>query len=153
MTNPAITIETVQQKLGSCLLRLQVCELLLKGLVVHTEITAPPERLQEALGAKMTSVHRQTMGQLVRMFRKVTLVQAGTTGMPSTRSDDSQALAQFKYQIELPSEQYDALHSALNELIDLRNELVHHFVQRYNMRSVKKPHCCKHLLRRVWPDH
>lgn len=137
MTNPAITIETVQQKLGSCLLRLQVCELLLKGLVVHTEITAPPERLQEALEAKMTSVHRKTMGQLVGIFTQGTLVQAGTIGMPSTRPDDSQALVQFKYQIELPSEQYDALHSALNELIDLRNELVHHLVQRYNMRSGK----------------
>lgn len=137
MTNPAITIATIQQNLGSCLLRLQACELLLKSLVAHTDITAAPEHLPEALAAKMASVHGQTMGQMVGMFTKGAVVKAGTISIPSTPLDDSRAAVRFKYQIELPSEQYDAPHSALKELIDLRNELVHHFLQRFNMRSVE----------------
>ena len=137
MTNPAITIEAVQQRFGSCLLRLLACELLLKSVVAHTDITATLEHPQEALAAKMASVHGQTMGQVVGMFTKGTLVQADTIGIPSTPLDDSRAASRIKYQIELPSEQYDALHSTLKELIDLRNELVHHFLQRFNMRSVE----------------
>lgn len=137
MTNSGITIETVLQRFGSCLLRLQACELLLKSLVAHTDITATLEDLPEALAAKMASVHGQTMGQVVGMFTKDTLVQAGAISIPSTPLDDSRAAVRFKYQIELPSEQYDALHSALKELIDLRNQLVHHFLQRFNMRSAE----------------
>jgi hypothetical protein len=52
MTNPAITIKTVQQKFGSCLLRLQECELLLKSLLAYTDITTLPEHLQEAIEGK-----------------------------------------------------------------------------------------------------
>jgi hypothetical protein len=137
MTNSAITVKTVPQKFGSCLLRLQECELLLKSLVVHTGVTAPPEHLQDALRAKASSVQRQTMGQVVGMLTESTLVQTGAISIPSTSPDDSRALVQLKYQIELPSEQYDALQSTLKELIDLRNELVHHFLQRFSLRSVE----------------
>lgn len=137
MTNSATTIETVQQKFGSCLLRLQECELLLKSLVAHTEITATLEHLPEALAAKMASVHGKTMGQVVGMFTKDTLAQVGAINVPSAPLDDSRAAVRFKYQIKLSSEQYEAQHSALKELIDLRNELVHHFLQRFNMRSVE----------------
>ena len=137
MNNSAITIETVQQSFGSCLLRLQACELLLKSLVAHTDITAPPERLQEALVTKKASVQGQTMGQVVGIFTRGTLVQAGDISILSTPTEDSQARVQFKYQIELPSEQYDALHSAFKELIDIRNELVHHFLQRFNIQKIE----------------
>jgi hypothetical protein len=137
MTSTAITIEAVQQKFGSCLLRLQECELLLKALVAHTEMNAPLEHLQEALGANTALVHGQTMGLVVGMFTQNTLVQAGAISMSSTPPDDSRAMVRFKCQIELPSEQYDALRSALKELTNLRNGLVHHFLQHYNMRSVE----------------
>ena len=56
---------------------------------------------------------------------------------PSKPPDDSRALVQFTYQIELPSEQYDALYSAFKELIDLRNELVHHFLERFNIQMIE----------------
>ena len=82
ISNSRFPIETLQQKFGSRLLRLQECELLLKALVAHTDITAPPEHLQEARVAKRASVQGQTMGQVVGMFTKGTLLQAGAISPP-----------------------------------------------------------------------
>lgn len=39
------------------------------------------------------------------------------------------------YQVKLTSEQYDALCCAFRELVSLRNELVHHFLERFDIRS------------------
>lgn len=133
MTDPTITIETVQQKFGSCLLRLQECELLLKWLVAHTDITVPLEQTPEA---KTASAHGQTMGKVAGMFTKGTLVQDGAIRVPLTSPDDSRARVRFTHQIQLSSEQYDALHLGLKQLIDLRNELAHHFLQRFNIQNL-----------------
>jgi hypothetical protein len=42
----------------------------------------------------------------------------------------------FRFQMELPEERYAETKAALKELVDLRNELVHHFLQRFDLWSV-----------------
>jgi hypothetical protein len=133
MTDSATTLDTVQRKLGRCLLRLQECELLLKSFVAHAEVTAPPAHLQVARNAKVASVQKKTMGTLTDDV----LTSARTTATFSMPSNDQQALVRFKYQIELNAEQYEALDSAFKELVSLRNELVHHFLERFDVRSAE----------------
>ncbi|API76115.1 hypothetical protein BL247_12815 [Ralstonia solanacearum] len=128
---------TVQRKLGRCLLRLQQYETLLKSLVAHRDIAGPPAQLQAIREAKVAWVQKQTLGTLVRMLTDsyLTLSQDGDAAAED-ESGDGGLWVRFRSQIELEPERYEAIRAALQELVDLRNELVHHFLQRFNIWEV-----------------
>ena len=138
---PAAQVElqhTVQRKLGRCLLRLQQYELLLKAMVADFEFEGPPDQLLARRDAKAAITHKQTLGTLVGMLTEGYL----TSGDISHVADDDEAQAakapwfRFRHCISLDAERYESTRAALKELVDLRNELVHHFLQRFNMSEV-----------------
>ena len=129
---------TVQRKLGRCMLQLQQYERLLKAMVAHSELRGPPERLQAIRDEKIACVHKKTLGTLMGMLTESTL----KLSEPSAESHETevdngeQSWFSFRYQRELSEEQYAETKAALKELVDLRNELVHHFLQRFDLWSV-----------------
>lgn len=125
---------TVQRKLGRCLLRLQQYETLLKSLVAHRDIAGPPAQLQAIRDAKVAWVQKQTLGTLVGMLTDSYLTQSqDADAVDEEESGDGGLWVRFRSQMELAPERYDAIRVALKELVDLRNELVHHFLQRFNI--------------------
>ncbi|RWA53787.1 hypothetical protein AU476_12810 [Cupriavidus sp. UYMSc13B] len=135
--NPDALLElqrTVQRKLGRCLLRLQQYEILLKSLVAHRDIAGPPARLQAIRDAQVASVQKQTLGTLVGMLTDNYLTPSQDDDAASEdESGDGGLWVRVRSQIELDPERYEAIRTALKELVDLRNELVHHFLQRFNI--------------------
>ena len=138
---PAALVElqhTVQRKLGRCLLRLQQYEQLLKAMVADSEVEGPPDELLARRDAKVADTHKKTLGTLVGMLTEGYL----TSGDISHVADDDEAQAakapwfRFRHCIRLDAERYESTRAALKELVDLRNELVHHFLQRFNMSEV-----------------
>jgi len=128
---------TVQRKLGRCLLRLQQYETLLKSLVAHRDIAGPPAQLQAIRDAKVTWVQKQTLGTLVGMLTDSYLTQSqDANAADEEESGDGGLWVRFRSQMELAPERYEAIKAALKELVDLRNELVHHFLQRFNIWEV-----------------
>ncbi len=128
---------TVQRKLGRCLLRLQQYETLLKSLVAHRDIAGPPAQLQAIRDAKVAWVQKQTLGTLVGMLTDGYLTQSqDADAVDEEESGDGGLWVRFRSQMELAPERYDAIRIALKELVDLRNELVHHFLQRFNIWEV-----------------
>lgn len=134
MTDAATALEIVQRKLGRCLLHLQECESLLKSLVIHADIAGPPDRLQDIKDAKAKSLQKETMGNLIGMLTKTVLTSAGIDTAPPSPPSDQQALIRITYQVKMTAEQYDVLCCAFRELVSLRNELVHHFLERFDIR-------------------
>ncbi|WP_275760548.1 OST-HTH/LOTUS domain-containing protein [Ralstonia pseudosolanacearum] len=127
----------MQRKLGRCLLRLQQYETLLKSLVAHRDIAGPPAQLQAIREAKMAWVQKQTLGTLVRVLTASYLTQSqGDDAADEDESGDGGVWVRFRSQIELGPERYEAIVEALQELVNLRNELVHHFLQRFNIWEV-----------------
>lgn len=125
---------TVQRKLGRCLLRLQQYETLLKSLVAHRDIAGPPTQLQAIRDAKVAGVRKQTLGTLVGMLTESYLTQSqAANARDEEESGDGGLWVRFRSQMELEPERYEAIKTALKELVDLRNELVHHFLQRFNI--------------------
>jgi len=125
---------TVQRKLGRCLLRLQQYEILLKSLVAHRDLAGPPARLQAIRDAQVASVQKQTLGTLVGMLTENYLTPSQDDDAASEdESGDGGLWVRFRSQIELDPERYEAIRAALKELVDLRNELVHHFLERFNI--------------------
>lgn len=129
---------TVQRKLGRCMLQLQQYERLLKVMVVDSELSGPPERLQAIRDEKVACAHKKTLGTLVGMLTDSTL----KLSEPSAESKEIEAdngeqnWVSFRYHREVSEEHYAETKAALRELVELRNELVHHFLQRFDLWSV-----------------
>ena len=124
----------VQRKLGRCLLRLQQYEILLKALVAHSDLAGSPTELQAVRDAQVASAQKKTLGTLVGMLteRHLTLADECESAEEPPQ-DDSALWFQFRFRVQLDASQHHATTVALKELVDLRNELVHHFLQRFNV--------------------
>ena len=123
----------VQRKLGRCLLRLQQYEILLKALVAHGEIAGPPAGLRAVQGAQVAFARKKTLGALVGMLTERHLTSAGVDDSAEEPQGDGGVWFRFRFQVGLDASQHQTTTAALKELVDLRNELVHHFLQRFNI--------------------
>lgn len=126
---------TVQRKLGRCMLQLQQYERLLKAMVAHSELSGPAEQLMELRDERVAGVHKKTLGTLVGMLTESYLKLPELPDEPEQAEPTDRIWFSFRYQMELPEERYDETKAALKELVDLRNELVHHFLQRFDLWS------------------
>lgn len=133
LPSPAPSLADVQRKLGGCLLRLQQYEILLKDVVAHGDVAAHPAQLQAVQDAQVASAHKKTLGSLVSMLSEQYLtVGDGEDSRDAPQGGDT-AWFRLRYQIGLDASQYQATTAALKELVALRNELVHHFLLRFNL--------------------
>ncbi|MGE6332930.1 OST-HTH/LOTUS domain-containing protein [Stenotrophomonas sp. NPDC077659] len=123
----------VQRKLGRCLLRLQQYEILLKALVADGDIAGPPSGLQAVREAQVAWSHRKTLGTLVGILTERHLISADEADSADDPVGDGRMWFRFRFQVGLDASQHQATTTALKELVDLRNELVHHFLQRFNI--------------------
>lgn len=127
---------TVQRKLGRCMLQLQQYERLLKAMVAHSKLSGPPERLQAIRDEKVACAHKKTLGTLVGMLTESYLKLPDLADEPEQVEPIDQIWVSFRCQMELPEERYAETKTALKELVNLRNELVHHFLQLFDLWSV-----------------
>ena len=130
----------VQRKLGRCMLRLQQYEQLLKTMVVGMAVKGPIERFQAVHDQKLADMRTKTLGTLVSMFTGNHLtaalpdVEAGPgddagTGVQSV----DVAWASMRFNISMSPERYAQTKDGLAELVALRNDLIHHFLERFDI--------------------
>lgn len=133
---PAIQ-HRVQRKLGRCLLRLQQYEQLLKAIVPHCEMLGPADRLLIIREQKIACAQKKTMGTLIGMLTESFLTPPHTNEEESQTDPDvgDQIWLRYGYQLEMPAEYYEAMKADLKQLVNLRNELVHHFIDRFDLWS------------------
>ena len=127
----------VQRKLGRCLLRLQQYERQLKAIVAHGELSGPADRLPIIHEQKIACVQNKTMGTLMGKLTESFLTPPLPNEEESQMEADvgEQIWLRYRHQLEMPAEHYEATKVALKELVDLRNELVHHFLERFDLWS------------------
>lgn len=136
LLTPELPVELqrdVQRKLGRCLVRLQQYEILLKALVAHGDIAGPPAALQAVRDAQVACAQKKTLGALVGMLTERHLTSADEDDSADEPLGDGGIWFRFRFQVGLDANQHQATTAALKELVDLRNELVHHFLQRFNI--------------------
>jgi hypothetical protein len=126
----------VQHKLGGCIWRLQQYERLLKAMVADTDLAGEPAQLQAVRDARAASVHKTTLGGLVSLFTGGTLL-AEEARAPAAETDDKVPADRlwfgFQQRIAMSAEHLEAITAELKELVDLRNELVHHLLERFDL--------------------
>jgi len=126
---------TVQRKLGRCLLHLQQYERLLKLIIAHSEVAGPLNQLKANRDRKIASTKKLTLGTLMGMLTDKHMVPSLEERelLQVEPSLDNQFWFSFRTLIEISPEHFDTTKIALKELVDLRNELVHYFIERFDL--------------------
>ena len=158
-----------QLKLGGCLLRLQQYERLLKAMVANTDLAGEPAQLQAQRDAQVASVHKTTLGGLVSLFTGGTLRAEDETA-PAQETEDKapgyRLWFSFQQRMAMSAERHEAITAELKELVDLRNELVHHLLERFDLGQLDRCEAAvayldasrttidrHYLMQRTWAEH
>ena len=131
----------VQRKLGRCLIRLQQFEGLAKALWVDTEHEGYAGEFLVSQSKRKEHISDKTLGLVVKRLADSFL--APDLGRPEEEPpnddhpemDSTRAYFRFKRKISMSSEDYSRTTSELNALVEMRNTLVHHFIERFDLRS------------------
>jgi hypothetical protein len=127
----------VQRLLGRCLLRLQQYERLMKAIVAHHDLSGPAPALETIRAARIHDASTKTLGTLVGQLLGSCVVTAATDTAADTTANEPEDVLFFamRLQLNLSGEDYVRTQRDLKELVMLRNNLVHHFIDQHDLWS------------------
>lgn len=129
----------VQRKLGRCTLRLQQYERLLKALVASAVLEGPVEELPAVRARQVAGASDKSLGTLVRMFTASHLTSEVPTGKADANGASNgdkypdAAWASMRFSISMPPQRQEQTKVGLAKLVALRNDLVHHLIERFDI--------------------
>lgn len=138
----------IQRLLGRCLLRLQQYERLIKAIVAHHEISGSLHALEAIRAARMTETARKTLGTLVGdlLGSYVVTKEVDASLETTTNSPEATDLFSFRMHLALSDADFARTENELKELVLLRNNLVHHFIDQYDLWSLAGCHDARDAL-------
>lgn len=126
----------VQRKLGRCILRLQQYEMLCKAILADHSQSGTMRTWEARRAARVARFSRMTLGQLVGEMKSSWLANADAPEpSPSSEEPDFPQEIWFRTQLQMtqqPAEFANTI-AAMEALVSMRNELVHHFLQRFDL--------------------
>ena len=129
----------VQRKLGRCLIRLQQYERLLKALVAEHDVSGPAHQLIDIRDSRMEALSKKTLGHVVGAVTENLLTPDSIASDEDGDNDHSAEEDAFvfctRFRVELSAKRHEETVTALRALVDLRNELVHHFLEKHDIWS------------------
>ena len=141
--------QNVQRLLGRCMLRLQQYERLLKGILAHHEVGGPVDELEALLGARVQQFAGKSLGQLAQaLFESCVVIEGVDRPVLDERKVPVDKISMsIQFRMEMSAEQWVATKAAISELVSLRNELVHHLIERFDVWTESGcTAACAHLL-------
>jgi hypothetical protein len=122
---------------------LQQYEWLLKTTISRRKLTGSAGTLQQRLAEHITRTSTKTLGQLIGEFTRDHLkpMETETEEAASPAIESLSELITLELSISVPPDKHAAICKQLGDLVDLRNHLVHHFVEAFDL--VSEPGCRK----------
>jgi hypothetical protein len=126
-----------QRLLGQCLLKLQEYEALLKRVLAKSAVSGPPEDVPTALVKKSSSLQKAMLGELVGKLTDDFLSpdDVGEDVVENCPQNGNIAWVKTRTQVVFSEERYIVVKAGLKELVSLRNELVHHFISKFDLET------------------
>lgn len=122
------------------MLRLQQYERSFKAMVAGMAVEGSVEQLPAVQDQKRASMHTKTLGTLVGMFTGDHLTPASSdvdVDPDDGTSSGGQAIdvpwVSMRFSISMSPERYAQTKAGLAELVALRNDLVHHLIERFDI--------------------
>lgn len=121
----------IQCKLGRNLLRIQQLEIMIKSMVASSVIESNTADLQGSLDKRKQNVAKKTLGQVVGDLTTDFLSQPASDEVQQQNHSEDTTNIQIRtsIRIELPPEDHQRTKQSLANLVELRNKLVHHFIE------------------------
>lgn len=131
---PAMQQE-VQRLLGRCLLRLQQYERLMKAVLAHHELAGTVDSLDGQCVARTEALATKTLGQLVKALFETYVVPEGFERelLPEATTPTDRTSLAFSSRVTMEPERLAEVQSAVEELVKVRNDLVHHFINQFDL--------------------
>lgn len=142
----------IEQKLGRCLLLLQAYERLLKKLAIEHKVSGNAECLVQAREDRVNSFSNKTLGMVVGELTGTFLTQSPPDDPePKVVSDcppesESGDWFVYEYSIQMTTENFAQAKKDWAELVALRNQLVHHFSERFDLKEESDCHIAAEYL-------
>lgn len=129
--------QDVQRWLGRCMLRLQQYERLMKTLLAHHELAGPADTLEAQRAANLEKVSDKTLGTLVKSLFESYAVPDGFERelLPEDKVPTDRISMAISYRMTMAPERLAEVRAQIEELVVMRNELVHHFIERFDLWS------------------
>ena len=126
----------VQRRLGRCLLRLQQYESLMKAVIALHDLSGTLSTLASVPAQRSAELATANLGKVAeRLFKRV-IVPEGF----ADSDDDSAALGAGKevgfrtvVRIQMAQVDFEKARQGVKDLVDLRNTLVHHFLELFDV--------------------
>jgi hypothetical protein len=125
----------VQRLLGRCLLRIQQYEQQLKALLAHHELAGPMDTLEAQHAERADRLSDKTLGTLVKALFETYVVPEGFERelLPESKTPTDRIAMAFSFRMEMEPERRSRTKAAAEELVALRNQLVHHLIEQFNV--------------------
>lgn len=125
----------MQRLLGRCLLRLQQYERLMKTLLAHHELVGPVHTLEAQREARAEKLADKTLGTLVKALFDTYAVPNGFERdmLPEDKTPTDRSSMALSFRMTMAPEQLARTRAAIEELVTLRNDLVHHLIDRFDL--------------------
>lgn len=126
----------VQCKLGRCMIKLQQYERMLKAMTAGMALEGPADQLQEIREKQEASTSTKTLGGLVRMFTDGHLKCASSDDEDDAKDDvpaPDALWVRMSFSVSMSPENLAQTKAGLTALVAMRNELVHHFIERFDL--------------------
>ncbi|MFN3297544.1 OST-HTH/LOTUS domain-containing protein [Caldimonas sp.] len=110
----------------------------MKAIVAHHEISGPATALASIQAARVADAATKTLGNLVGYFLGSYVVNnEAATSIDSTPCPPSDVVSlSMRMHLSLSAEDFSRIESELKELVTLRNNLVHHFIDQHDLWSL-----------------
>lgn len=125
-------VDEVLRRIGRNLVLFQNIEHLLKHLMSNALVEGTITSFQAQQDARRAKIHKQTLGQLAGQFVDDVLADAGDREAPDSAKD---AWFSFSFTIQADSAFVEQHTSEMKEVVNARNDLIHHFLPRWSPTS------------------
>jgi hypothetical protein len=125
----------VQRLLGRCMLRLQQYEQLMKSMWVNHEVAGSASDLESSHAKRRDNESKATLGGIATKLFESHIVDEPNDAplLDPTAGESNEISFGFRMQIQMQPDVYVRVRTAVTELVQLRNDLVHHFLERFDI--------------------
>ncbi|MDN3918732.1 hypothetical protein [Roseateles violae] len=126
----------VQRLLGRCMLRLQQYEALMKAVVAMHDIGGTLSTIAAAPARRSAELSTTNLGKVAERLFKSVIVPDGfsdSDDADATLASETEIRFRAVVRLQMPQADYDKAKQGVKDLVDLRNTLVHHFLELFDV--------------------
>lgn len=122
--------DEVLRRVGRNLVIFQQAESLLKFLLSNHNVAGTFENFADKHQKHVAKINRTTLGNLVETYKNEVMQDAGEDTDDGPASGE-EAMLRFRFSVNIENEHIESMRAELEAMKDERNELVHHFLPRW----------------------